>query len=385
MPRPGCSNAPSPPGGGSLGAAEVEGPWAGEAVRSLLVVTGLSGTGGPVASPATSLPRVVGGERNADGRVVPVVTAAAWAATAAACGLAEQSDAAERWLAAALDLEPPLPSVLAVDGTEPATEAHLTDLAGWRRSQPVVAGTNAPERVSVEPAAAALAGATTPPWHRIVAHADWLADHALGPDASVWDLRGRAQPWISARLAARAGLMAASASARRRNPLDLDAAGWLVAARTAEDRLETETDGVLRSVAGSAGLNGMDAALVRVAWFGPWPADDHVVAATIERVMQRNREGGWIHPWPVDVDDGLPGTEPASVVATLWLARALALAGRWDEAHDHMEQAAVLAGPLHLLPESVHGTTGEALGNRPSTAAHVALVETALALARSPR
>jgi hypothetical protein len=43
-------------------------------------VKALSGTGAPVSSPVTSLPRVVGGERNRDGRVVRPVVAAAWAA-----------------------------------------------------------------------------------------------------------------------------------------------------------------------------------------------------------------------------------------------------------------------------------------------------------------
>jgi len=364
--------------------AEVEGPWAHPAIRSLLVVSALSGAGGPVSSPVTSLPRVVGGERNADGRVVPVVHAAAWATVAAACGLGEQSEAAERWLAAALDLDPPLPSVLAVDGTAPATEAHIPALSGWRRSQPVVAGSNGPDRVSAEPAAAAISVTSTPPWSRLVAHADWLADNATGPEASVWDLRGPPQRWISSRLTARAGLIAVAAAARRRNPLDLDAAGWLVMARALEGALQTEADGVLRVASGLTGTAGTDAALVRVAWLGPWPADDPVVRATLERLIERNSEGGWLHAWPVDIDDGLPGSEPCSVVATLWLARALALAGRWEEAHERMERAVDLAGPLHLFPESVNGTTGAPLGNLPSTPAHVAFVEAALALARAP-
>jgi GH15 family glucan-1,4-alpha-glucosidase len=64
----------------------------------------------------------------------------------------------------------------------------------------------------------------------------------------------------------------------------------------------------------------------------------------------------------------------------LWLARSLALGGRWEEAHLIMEAAVDLAGPLHLLPTSVDPSSGEPLGNRPSAEAHVALISAALAL-----
>jgi GH15 family glucan-1,4-alpha-glucosidase len=369
---------------GYLAAAVLDGPYAGAAARCAVVLRALSGDGAPVSSPVTSLPRAVGGERNRDGRVVRPVTAAAWAASAAAAGLAEASDAAVRWLADALEHEPPLPSALAPDGAPPATEAVLSGLAGWRGSQPVVAGSNAGERRSAEPgaaaiaAAAALGGELEARWARVVAHADWLADHWQEPDASVWDLQGPPRPWVAPRLAVRDGLARLAAAARRSNPLDLDAAGWAVAAREVERWLVDEgvaPDGVLRAVAGAPPASGQwDASLARAAWLGPWPAGDHVVAATLARVRSRNDESGWAVPWPTDIDDGLPGTEPPSVVATLWGARAAALAGDLDGAHARIEAAVALAGPLGLLPESVDPRTGLALGNRPSAEAHVALL-----------
>jgi hypothetical protein len=378
---------------------DVSGPHADAAARSLLVLTALSGAhGAPVSSPVTSLPRVIGGERNTDGRVVSPVAAAAWASVATGCGLAEEADAASTWLAGAIDHDPPLPSALAVDGSGPATEAHRSELAGWRRSQPVVTGTNAPDRISVEPASAVVAaaaalasmpvgGALLARWDRVAAHADWLADHWDGQDASVWDLRGTARPWVSTRLASRHALASAAASARRRSPLDLDAAAWHVAARDIERWLVSSAvgpGGVIRPLA-AEDTGTTDASLVRVADWGPWPADDEVVGATIDRVISRNGHGPWVYPWPTEVDDGLPGSEPASVTATLWVARALALAERWDEAHERMDAAVNLAGPLHLLPESVDAQAGVGLGNMPSSAAHLALVDAALALQRAPR
>jgi hypothetical protein len=366
--------------------ADVDGPWAPAAIRSLLVVTALSGiAGAPVAAPVTSLPRVVGGERQRDGRVVEPRTAAAWARVARAAGLAEQSADSAAWLAAALDHEPPLPSALAPDGGAPPTEANWTGVTGWRGSQPVLLGTNAPDRLSLEPGAAAVALVGSPAgeelrshWDQLVAHADWIADHWADRDATVWDLGGPRRPWVAPRLAARAALVSAAASARSRNPLDLDAAGWHTAARDIERS-------VLEAVGSGAVLDVVtDAGLARMAWLGPWPAWDQVAVATLERLIERNGQGPWIYPWPEGLDDGLPGVEPPSVEATLWVARALALAGREDEANERIEAAAGLAGPLGLLPESVDPVTGMALGNRPAAAAHVALLGAILAVAEDP-
>ena len=114
--------------------------------------------------------------------------------------------------------------------------------------------------------------------------------------------------------------------------------------------------------------------MARVAWEGPWPASDHVVGATLARVRARNEESGWLVPWPTDLDDGWPGAEPPSVIATLWWARAAALRGDEEGAHGRIEAALELAGPLGLLPESLDPRTAAPLGNRPSAEAHLALL-----------
>jgi len=369
-------------------AAVVDGPFVDLAARSVVVLRALSPAGAPVSSPVTSLPRVVGGERNTDGRIVRPAAAAAWARAAAAIGLAEESDDAVAWLAGALEHEPPLPSELAPDGSAPPTEAPLTALSGWRHSEPVVAGTNAPDRPTTEAAAAvvaaaaALGGELEARWDRVVDHADWVADRWQEPDATVWDLRGPARPWVAPRLAVRDALVRAADRARRRHPLDLSAAGWTVSVRAVEQwllRHGLTSGGVVRSAAADGpDPEQWDVGVARAAWLGPWPPDDVVVRSTLDRVVSRNSDGPWLVPWPAELDDGLPGSEPPSVVATLWMARALALAGEADAAHERIEAVAGLAGGLGLLPESYDARSGLALGNRPSAEAHVAFLQAVL-------
>jgi hypothetical protein len=379
--------------------AEVGGPWAGLARRSLLVLRALSmGTSGAlVSAPTTSLPEQVGGERNFDGRIVRTTDVATWARVAAEVGMLEEADAAAEWLAAALDQGVPTASVLGIDGDPPPSERSLPHLAGWRASQPVRVGSDAGDRLSAEPSAAILATATSlarssagisllDRWGRLVAVADWVADHWSDRDAGIWDLRGTARPLLSPRLSARQALAGFGVLAWQRNPLDLDAAHWH------DQRVRLEKELLAAAAKGRGGLTAMfgqagdpvDASLLRVAWLGPWPAYDMVVETTIDKLAEQLSSGPWLHPYPVELDDGFGGEAGASVVATLWQARALAVIGRWEEANLIMEAVSALAGPLGLLPERVDPTTGEPLGNRPSAAAHLAFIEAALALAAGP-
>ncbi|GAC1534865.1 MAG: hypothetical protein NVS3B12_16250 [Acidimicrobiales bacterium] len=385
------------------GRVEVGGRYGGPATRSALVVCALSGiAGAPVSSPASSLGRIVAGERNSDGRVVSPVTTAAWAGAAAAAGLTEESDAAVSWLVTAMEHEPPLASALAPDGGHAPGERH-PGWSGWRGCQPVILGSDAGDRISAEPTAAAVAAASRlaagpsgsrvlSGWARVVTHADWLSDHWSDPDASIWDSRGSTRDWYAPRLASRWALAGAATEARRRHPLDLDAVGWHTAVRDIEAWLRRDgvgQGGVLRAGTsarrgGPDGVGGSDAALVRVATWGPWGVDDPVTAATLARVEQRLGHDQWLFPYPDDLDDGLSGSEPASVVATLWLARALAACGRWDEAHGRLEAAVALGGRLHLLPQAVDPGPGAPLGNRPDAAAHAAFLDAALAMSDAP-
>jgi hypothetical protein len=259
----------------------------------------------------------------------------------------------------------------------PASRRELPGLRGWRGSEPVVVGADPPEEPGPAATAALLATAASRAddagvlagyWDRIVEYADWLAERGTGAHLGATVLLG-----------VRDALARVSALAWRRHPLDLDAAGWHEACVGVERSL------LEAAVAGSGALRGRrgwdpDAGLVAVAWLGPWPPDDAVVGATIERVRSRLGHGPWVLPYPEDADDGWPGTPPASVEATLWMARAEALSGQVDEANLRMEAVATLAGPLGLLPESVDPTTGEARGNRPSAGAHLAWIEAALAV-----
>jgi len=130
-----------------------------------------------------------------------------------------------------------------------------------------------------------------------------------------------------------------------------------------------------------------DAALLRVAWQGPWPADHPIVTETVDRVIRQLSHGPYLLRYPIEVDDGAAGTPGADMVASFWAVKALAATGRWDAAHDRMERlaGATALGALGLTAAGADPLSGQMLGNYPSSAAHLALVAAALALADGPR
>jgi GH15 family glucan-1,4-alpha-glucosidase len=78
--------------------------------------------------------------------------------------------------------------------------------------------------------------------------------------------------------------------------------------------------------------------------------------------------------------DGLPGDEGTFVVCSFWLADALHLTGRTDEARELFERLVGLVNDVGLLAEEYDPSTGRQLGNFPQAFSHIGLVNTALAL-----
>jgi hypothetical protein len=361
-----------------VGETTVEGPYRDAVERSLLVVRALTSAagGGMVRAPTASLPEQPGGERNFDGRVCFTADAALAANVLDRAGLAGAAADHGEWLAGLLragDL--PLAAAHTPEGGPPEDEEELS-WPGYLGSQPVRFGWSPPDAPDLAGMAAVLRlGDPDRAWAGSVELADWLASH--------WG----AAPLVADRLAVAAALDRMTAAARRKNPLDLDAAGWQQEARAIRAWVEgagMATGSGLRRDASPA--DDPDAELLAVAWLGPWPPGHPVVERTVERVLGRlSQDSGLVERYPPEVDDGLPPGRPPGMAVSFAAVRALAATGRWDEAHGRMEMLCGLLGPFGLAGDAADPRTGEPRGNYPSAAAHLALVDAALALAAGPR
>jgi GH15 family glucan-1,4-alpha-glucosidase len=387
------------------------GPYRQAVERSVLAVKLLqSYASGSIAAAATmSLPEIAGGERNDDRRLAWIRDAALAVVVLDGLDLGDDRLAAEGWLRGAVESSAvPLPAVFDLEGGPAAPEEELR-LPGRLRSEPVRSGSHwsavdAPpegrrggpqdalgDLVAAIAAVAPIGGPLSAVWPDLVPQVDWLSEHWNDPDQGVWELRSPPRRLAASRVQAWFALDTAARMASARNPLDLDAAGWRQSSAEVLRWLERHglaADGGLRMDDQPGDLP--DAALLRVAWRGPWPAltggrSAPVVARTVDRVLKQLSSGALVHRYPPEVDDGRAGTPGADLAASFWAVRALAALGRWEEAHDRMETLCGLAQPLGLLGESVHAVSGQLLGNLPSAHAHLSLMAAAAALESGPR
>jgi GH15 family glucan-1,4-alpha-glucosidase len=140
------------------------------------------------------------------------------------------------------------------------------------------------------------------------------------------------------------------------------------------------------------GSKGLDAALLLIPRVGFLPQDDPRVRGTVEAVRKELCQDGFMLRYRTDADphadsgtvDGLPGSEGAFLACSFWLADALALVGRHDEARELFERLLDLRNDVGLLSEEWDPKAHRQLGNTPQAFSHVGLVNTAMALERSP-
>ena len=195
------------PGGGS-GPSRIPSdlPFAAAARRSALVLRLLthSPTGAPVAAVTTSLPEVVGGERNWDYRYTWPRDASIGVAAFVGLGMTQEARMFLRWLLHASRLDRPrLPVLLTLDGRHAPPERRVEGWPGYRGSTPVRTGNGARRQHQLDgygwvvdaahvfdSGCAPIDGET---WRAVAGFADFAAERWDQPDAGIWEERGEAQ------------------------------------------------------------------------------------------------------------------------------------------------------------------------------------------------
>ncbi len=156
------------------------------------------------------------------------------------------------------------------------------------------------------------------------------------------------------------------------------------AARVAAQLLERGLDPSGSWFVGRYGATHADASVLTVPLSGILPAEDPRVGRTIDFVRERLADGPYLRRYAID--DGVGGPEGAFVLCGFWLAEALAMAGRLEEAHDVFEEHAEHASNhLGLLAEEVDPTTRDPLGNFPQAFSHLGLINAACRIDRALR
>jgi GH15 family glucan-1,4-alpha-glucosidase len=374
-----------------------EGPWR-ELVRHsgrVLQAMTFAPTGAIVAAPTTSLPEVVGGERNWDYRYTWVRDASL---TMEALWVAACPDEANKFfafLAGAATSGPEhdtdLQIMFGIGGERDLSERELPHLAGWRGSHPVRVGNAAwlqrqldvyGELLRAAQRLVDQLGELDEVTRRFLAGAaDAAAARWREQDQGIWEIRGEPREFLYSKLMCWVAVDCAITLASHLGAEER-VADWAAARDEIRSAILTrgwnEQVGAFTQVFGGEDL---DASSLMLSITGFLPGDDWRMKATIDAIARRlTDERGLVYRYLTP--DGLAGGEGTFLLCTFWLAQAQVLAGDVKSASETFERAVAAINDVGLLSEEVDRGTGEMIGNFPQAFSHIGLINAAWAIAQ---
>jgi GH15 family glucan-1,4-alpha-glucosidase len=161
---------------------------------------------------------------------------------------------------------------------------------------------------------------------------------------------------------------------------------WRTLGERIREQILTEGfDRELGAFVQSYGSKELDASLLQMPLVGFLPARDPRVVGTVDAIRRSLGADGLLRRYRTgegSIDD--LDEEGAFIPATLWLADALELIGRRDEAREVFERVLGLGNDLGLLSEEYDVENGRLVGNFPQALSHLWIVLTARSLSGRP-
>jgi GH15 family glucan-1,4-alpha-glucosidase len=352
-------------------------------------------TGAIVAAATSSLPELVGGERNWDYRYAWIRDASM---TMQALYVGTCPDEVEDFVSfmtsaaggGATDGDA-LQIMYGIGGEHDLSERVLTHLRGWRDSRPVHVGNGAwnqsqldvygelldaiyryRERLGddlhpeIQAFVASLADAAARRWHE--------------PDAGMWEMRGEAQHHLSSKVQCWVALDRAVELAPRLGDHACPAVWAAERERIRAAILERGWSERRRAFAQAFDGDELDAAALLIPLVGFLPATDERMRSTIEVIARELTEDGLVLRYRSESGqnaDGLRGADGSFIICSFWLVRCLALAGEIERAEQLFERLCAYANDLGLLAEEIDPANAELLGNFPQAFSHIGLINAA--------
>jgi GH15 family glucan-1,4-alpha-glucosidase len=365
--------------------------------QSALVLKALTNdaTGAIVAAPTTSLPEVLGGERNWDYRFSWVRDASFSSRSLAELGATAEADAFRAFMIRSAAGHAEELQILYGPGGERRIRGEvLADLDGYRGSRPVQVGNDATDQKQLD-AYGEIVNLMWR-WHRR-GHSpdddDWrflvsLVDHAAeqwpDPDQGLWEWPGDADHFVHSKVLCWAALdrgLRLADECMRRAPTRR----WQKARDEVREAIEARGYDSDRGIYVQAfDRPELDSALLLLPMVEYVGWKDERMLRTVAAIRDELGAGdGLLYRYTRD--DGLPGKEGAFLCCSFWLVECLARGGQLSDARSVFDKTIARANDLGLFSEEVDPETGELLGNFPQGLTHLAHIDAAVALAESER
>jgi GH15 family glucan-1,4-alpha-glucosidase len=375
------------------GRCTYNGAYRDEVLISLIALKAMTHevTGALVAAPTTSLPEDIGGVRNWDYRFCWLRDSALTLNALLAGGYTEEALAFSDYAWRVGTGDPAkLQIMYGVGGERRLTEFELPELPGYEGSAPVRIGNQASEQfqldvygevadvvaVAAEHLGAPPSRRGAPRFGRFIEHVEKVWQE---PDDGIWEARGPRRHFTHSKVMA---WVALDRAVRLAEKFEIDAPidRWKRARQQIHDQVcEQGYDPDRNTFTQYYGSKELDASTLLIPIVGFLPGDDERVTGTIDAVSAELGHDGFVSRYSTaQTDDGLPGSEGQFLACSFWLASALAINGRIDQARKLFERLLALSNDVGLLAEEYDAGRKRQVGNFPQAFSHLALIQAAL-------
>jgi len=358
--------------------------------RSALILKGLffEPTGLMVAAPTTSLPEVLGGERNWDYRYSWIRDTAYVIEALAKIGYKREATRFLYDIMDTIERERRIRTIYPITSESNVDEIEL-DYDGYASSRPVRIGNKASEQLQIDQYASIINAIdalskvggiiSSSLWNFVGDTLDTLSELWAFPDSSIWEFRSEPRHYVYSKVLAWSAFQNAIDMGERENLSGPYRKWTAIAEEIKADILKNGFNKEVNSFVQYYGASETDAALLRIPLVNFLPITDKRIQGTIRKIENDLRVTGHLFKRYKN-DDGLKGNDNAFLLLSFWYVEVLVKMGKINEARDVFDSLMDRANHLGLFSEEIDLTTGEQLGNFPQAMTHLGVIRSAVIL-----